>query len=481
MNTFTKVTKGTTIIVLLSLFIPVFYHFILKAWVGDFWLHAAAVRQFSLNLWQPSHPFYDLAIADVLLSPYAFSMGFISGVFNFSATTTLAAAAFFNLALYLIAFYRFAVRFFVPSTFFGLALLCTLYLWGKGAWAFSGFYHASTIALVLPYPSAFCQAASLLLLSYFPQQIEKRSHLHLIISLVVHWLVLLSHPLTYLFLLSCSLSLCLTSAQRRYELVAQAILTLTTFSCATFWPFYPFIQLLTSPASKFHFDSISMYENVIQQIWPVLVLAPCCLWWGITNEASRFMIALVILASLYFYGLISEQFIYGREIGNLIFLSQLFIASSITLRAKHFSIKQLRWLSQGIFAFCLISLFAALRDIPSSRNFDDYSTLMSEVQQQDVVLAPLEHSHYLPAFSGKVVATSHPPSFISDSNERLTAIKKFYEQSTSQAERAAIIKQFNVRFVLVDKVAMPAAVSEQLVKIGRLVSKTKDLEMLEVR
>ena len=78
-------------------------------------------------------------------------------------------------------------------------------------------------------------------------------------------------------------------------------------------------------------------------------------------------------------------------------------------------------------------------------------TLAHAVGQYDVVFSDLDTSWKIPAFSGKVIASYNPVHWVGDMDKRRSDTHKFFAAETVYDERIAILKRYNVDYLLVDK------------------------------
>ena len=76
------------------------------SWAGDFWEHAAIVKQFS-HSYTDNHPLLDVKKPHAFYSPYLFVLGFIVKYTGLSVIRTLTIAGFINLISLLYVFPKF--------------------------------------------------------------------------------------------------------------------------------------------------------------------------------------------------------------------------------------------------------------------------------------------------------------------------------------------------------------------------------------
>jgi hypothetical protein len=256
-------------------------HALVGPWVGDFFEHAAVIRELAAHPLHPGHPQVPVAAPHPFYSPYAWLLGLATRISGASPLTVLAVAGIGNLGLLLVGLRRF-VGLFAPSgqeeaaTFYSLVFL--LLLWGS-AWGFSGFFHLGVFGVVLPYPSTFAAGLSMATLRLHADTLRKpdgaaswlpRAGVGAAVSVV-----LLTHPLTFLFLV-CGLGAVTLAFARRivHEVAILAGIGLAGVGLATLWPLYPFLDLVTSGTGGFHEPNRIMYDDVLGRVGLAWLGAP---------------------------------------------------------------------------------------------------------------------------------------------------------------------------------------------------------------
>lgn len=177
-------------------------HTISGEWTGDFWEHSAVVRELMTHILHPKHPQLLLDSSHAFYSPYSVVVAFVACMLQFDTITALSVVGMLNLSLLL-----FGINFFIFSivpehkneTAF-YVLLFTLFYWGASPWFWSGFFHIGVLGYVLPYPSTFSAALTLIALGGNQHRIEGKRHIWLIPIFCIAIVVLISHPTTFLFL-----------------------------------------------------------------------------------------------------------------------------------------------------------------------------------------------------------------------------------------------------------------------------------------
>lgn len=132
-------------------------------WVGDFQLHAAAVRTLAGDLASPPDPMVGVGEGSPYYSPYILLAALVVRLAGAAPAAVLGVFGILNVVLLLVALRRF-VRCFSPSPVAAtVALAALLLLWGFDSPGWSGFPDLRSLAETLPYPSTIGFALLLLL------------------------------------------------------------------------------------------------------------------------------------------------------------------------------------------------------------------------------------------------------------------------------------------------------------------------------
>lgn len=437
-------------------------------WIGDFWEHSAVVRELSTHPWNPQHPLLLLNAPHAFYSPYALMAALTSRFTGAGPVTILSIFGLINLTAFFIGFWMF-ISVLIPkhrnaAAFYGLLLVMTFW-WGR-PWPFSGFFHIGCLGDVLPYPSTFAAALTLIAFGIYGQKIGEKWRVDLVWVSVMASIVLLSHPITYIFFIAGIISL---SVFRELSLVralaAIAVVAGSSFLISIFWPYFPMMKLVMGESGAFHESNVAMYSRVISRIWPALIGLPLLMMrsWSKSEHGWRQQTFLVcILSAVYGYGIVSEKYSYGRIISYLVIILQVSIAMELSLLESKLDKRnalKLRSLSMtaGVVMTCVLFSFIPLkntmqralrRSIPVSERYDFLGRFTG---QYDVVLSDLETSWYVPTFGGKVVAALHPLAFVSDQADRRKDLYRFFASDALPGDMMQIIQKYNGKYILIRK------------------------------
>jgi hypothetical protein len=443
-------------------------------WYGDFWEHAAVIKSILLDPAHPSQPFFKNNAPHAFTSPYAYMVAACTSLTGVSVINSLAVFGIFNLALLLGAFRFLTIRLNptenTNAAFYGV--VCLLFLWGHESWGFSGFYYYKLLPYVLPYPSTFCAALTLFAIGLTATSNEKISIHALLMIFAITAVVFLSHPLTFLFLVTalCSQLLCHRNPLSMRSLTF-AIAILLAVLVSLLWPFYPVQALIAGGSAAFHTSNVIMYNDVLVRVWPILLCAPVGIW-GVQSRARySFLLTLFGLLTIYVYGHLSQQYSFGRTIAYIALLLQIGVGIGLArvdgLMCRRFVLFRRFWSSLMIAGILLLFLplmsqtipraltiansIALGRPIANQQSYKYLVFLEDAIKPNSLVLSDIETSWKIPTFNGKVIAALHAQAFVPDDNDRRSDVANFFDRRASADTRLAIIERYKPEYLLLDK------------------------------
>ena len=447
-------------------------------WAGDFWEHSAVVNEFMARPFSPLHPQLNVQASHAFLNPYGFSVAMVALATKTDAINTLAAFGLLNFTILVIGLRQFVAT--VDETraegitFY--TLLLAMFLWGKEAWQFSGFYNIEILNDVLPYPSTLALGLTLSALAIFSKSLTlyaaapsflviKR---YFFVSLMAA-VVLLIHPLTALFLwIGLVCQLLAYQPTKLYAWLSLGLTVIFSIGLAACWPYFSILQLMFGAGAAYHPSNASMYLEIIQGTWPILLTLPLIIWRAIQRPNRAITLAMLALLALYIWGYYSRQYSFGRSITFLLLLSNILVAQCF-IEIEGTSKQQVVSLIKAITttALCLVaaawlyqstsrlltianSLYLG-RPIASQISYRDLIFLKEYLQHDDVVLADIESSWILPSLAGKALATKHPLAFVPDWFLRKGDVIDFFGPKTTAQTRAVILKKYQPQYLLIKK------------------------------
>ena len=448
-------------------------------WIGDFWEHSAVVRELATHPIGPRHPLLRIDAPHAFANPYALIVATFCRLAGVSSVTGLAAAALVNLAMLIVALRVFVGRV-APeragtTSFF--TLLFMLFLWGRKPWDFSGFYHISAVIHTLAYPSAFAFWVALLLLAIQAKRVERGGLRRLLVAVPLGSVVLLSHPITFLFVATGMAALALNSRRPLLEAAISSMSVLVSGLLALAWPYFPLWALLTGGAAAYDASNVVMYSRVLVRTFPASIGLPLLVAeWRRTSRKSA-VVWVGLLIAIYAFGHLTGRYSYGRVIFFIVFLLQLEIAKSVArLRADidaHGFLLRARIPEASVVIVCVLlsapALIGALRDtVRYERTDAGYHFLNHEVPQYDVMMAEAQTGWIASSFGGKLVASPQPLAFVSDfeQRERRSAVTAFFRATTPSTERLRLLGKYGASYVLVARSSSvdPTAAPESVLR-----------------
>jgi hypothetical protein len=447
-------------------------------WAGDFWEHSAVVNEFIVRPLHPLHPQISVQASHAFLNPYSFSVAMVALVAKADAINTLAAFGLLNFTILVVGLRKYIATI-NPDQAEGVTfytLLLAMFLWGKDPWQFSGFYNFRILNEVLPYPSTLALGLSLYTLAILSKTLACLSAAQAFLTIKRYLIVtpiaavvLLIHPLTALFLwIGLVCQLLAYQPTKLYGWLALGITIFCSIGLAACWPYFSILQLMFGAGAAYHPSNASMYLEVIQGTWPILLTAPLIIWRAIKRSNRPIALAMLGLLTLYTWGYYTRQYSFGRSIAFLILLSNILVAQCL-VEAERWPQHQIlslikcitvatlclaaaAWLCQSTSRLLTIANSIYLsRPIASQISYRNLMFLKNYVQHDDVVLADIESSWILPSLAGKAVATQHPLAFVPDWFTRKEDVIEFFGAKTKAKKRAEILNRYQPQYLLIKK------------------------------
>jgi len=442
-------------------------------WVGDFWLHSAVIREFSLYPFSPTNPFLPLETQHFYHGPYHWMVGVFARVFGLSSITALGCMGLLNFIIFLYSLHLFCHTLNTARHTAFYALVFSLVLWGEHPWLYSSFFHLQTIGFCFPYPSFFCIGLALLSFALFIKTLQRNKKFLFLSIIPLSAIVMLSHTSTSIVLFA-GLGIILISNSSLLTVVRNSIkltvIVLCTLGLVYLWPHLSLFALLsqkTNFVSHYILDDLTLYRDVLAKIWPTLFAVPFIIIRLYKNPKDTLGLLFLGFSAVYFWGYLTQQWSYGRSIAQTILIAHIIFADWFA------SLKNRRDIPQDIryaIAACMIILlFVSMRNLPVSfwsqyriQKIPEYSTLnfIAELtHRENIVLTDRYSGILVPSFGGKVVAYDliykGQEPFVPDGMDRIKDMEHFFDEKTSAFDREQILTKYNVDFVLINKNIMP--------------------------
>ena len=450
-------------------------------WFGDFWEHSAVVNEFMARPFDPKHPQLKVEATHAFLNPYGLSVAAMALLFKTDAITALASFGVVNFVVLSLGLRGFIATL-DPHNQNGITfytLILALLLWGQEAWLFSGFYNIKILNGVLPYPSTLALGLSLISLTFHFKLLQlthtraQQSNHSIVFTSVamalIAAIVLLIHPLTALFLwVGLASQLAAYQPKKILKWLHLALIIGSSIVVATCWPYFSIMQLMLGAGAAYHPSNASMYLNVLQGIWPILICLPLILWQVSLPRSRALLFTMLGMLILYGWGYYTSQYSFGRGITFVLLFANILIALALikvegwSLVQRHHAIKIATalalcvtgslWAYQSKDRILTVanSLYLG-RTVSSEISYRHLNFLKKYVARDDIVLTDIDSSWLLPTLSGKAVATAHPLAFVSDWYQRKIDVIDFFSANTLQEKRIAIAKQYQPQYLLLNK------------------------------
>lgn len=426
---------------------------------GDFWQHASAVSELAANLSDPKHPQLAVDAPSPFVTPFALLVALPVRWFDLGAVDTLTASGLVNLTLLLWGLRRYIAtrEHTAPDGVATIALLLTLFAWGSDAWLYSGFLHLESLGYVLPYPSTFALALSLLAIGVHagaPHMPRPATLAGMTVAVAV---VLVSHPITFLFLAVGLAAQAVTApAERLRAFTATAAAGGLGVALASAWPYFPVLSLLVGQSHHFDGGNTEMFDAVLARAWPTALVLPLALVRLTRLEQRSSALLAAALAAIYVGAALTGRDSFGRVLSALILVVH--IAAAGTVAALVVRLRE--WTpSRRALAFSVGALAVAVAAAgPMERAVllppapdPDLSFFSRHAHRHDVVLTDFETGRLVGAFGVKAISANVAFPFIADADTREQDVRRFFDAATAPAARQHILTTYDVDHVLLVK------------------------------
>ncbi|MEU7582705.1 hypothetical protein AB0B50_34575 [Streptomyces sp. NPDC041068] len=445
----------------------------------DFGQHAAVVERLKENLLHPAHPMADLpGDGSAYYSPYAVAQGLFAEATGLAGWEVVKLAGPLNLLVLLTGIGRF-VRVLTPRPWAPvLALFAMVLLWGtRTAW-WSGYLGLMSMTGNLGYPSTFAigltfwawaWAGSLARGARPAGRVTRGSGqgLRAYAGLgALCGLILLVHPISSV----AAVIGVVAFAASGHRLWSWAVTAVTAVALAAAWPYYSVFSLVGDESVDWIHRQL--YTEMPQRFWLALLGLPA-LWLRFRRDRRDPLVLMFVLDCLVvMYGWLSGHYTYGRILG--LTLVPLQFALAIELAAP----RPWGW-RRGALAgaaalgacvgFCQIQAGAVVPRALDPVGFDQpprwpgYGWAVGHMHKGDVVLTNgYRATRSVPGYGANLVAPAWPDPSLDEKvrNVRLKAVRAYLSPGSTRAERTAIVRRYDVRWLLLtpEQKAPPEAV-----------------------
>lgn len=471
-------------------------------WGADVWHHGAVVRTLAEDLANPRHPVLPLEAPHQFIVPPSLLAAAIVAVTPAEPLDAMVAVAALNLVLLLTGIWFFARAFCRQSPWSPLlALLFSLFLWGPNPWGYSGFLHMNQIGQSLPYPSAFAFGAALLALAAYVRWIEARRASHLVASMALAPLVILSHPVASILLCTVISTFLIRHVDKASAWIGAVGMGLASLAAALAWPYYPFFAVLEA-SHVFDASNRVLYDGVLLRTFPLLPGFAVVVARLRRDRRDPLAFSILGLSGIYVVGLVLGRWSLGRVLSPLAFLLQVALAIWIAQRLP----KLVGLLTEGRHRLTARFVGAALVALAVANMAPGFArtmppALLPERLAGDPRLAPIDHRHRflegllgygdvvlarprvgwpVPTYGGKILASDLPQAFV-DTTAMHADLETFFAPESDQAMRQDIARRYDARWILVDEAdPFSAQVLPELRRMAEPVAGAEGLHLLSI-
>lgn len=489
-----------------------FFGLVTYSFYADYWEHTALLTEWLRDIGNPQNPHVADPSSSPRYMPLFLVLTLFGQTLSLDSVQLMGISSIVNYILIVIGIRLFFFDYFRDSTFRQaaplIAFVVLFFGWGV-SWVWSNLYQLRSFFYVAGYPSSFVFGLGLIgfWLTLRILREETGEVAGAVAMLLLAALMFLSHPLTGAFAIGSSglLALVWPGAQLRRRLLVMAAL-LAGALLAELWPWFSVWEVVldrsgNDETSWMHTDGESgVLDRIRSGVWlhifyrPKFVLLilgfglPAVFAWlamtkSAVSERRHWFIVLGGLAMLipYFAHIVVSVPLAHRF---LLFAIFYFHMAAVALLLKLLEVRQaqlnsgglsplVRWTSvaAGIWVIAAVVFNISqlvmeyngmhlrvktltytnkFENIPEGGNVVDlYQDLTAGVGPYDVVMATGEIAWPLPTVTGKAVSIYHQNPLLPDQWQRAEAVARFFAEGASDSERAAILAQYDVKFVLI--------------------------------
>jgi len=442
-------------------------------WADDLMLHLAVLQRLIGDPLHPGNPVIDIGGSSIYYSPYMLVLALLGKVTGLSAYSLYKLAAVVNIGLLLSGLYRFVRTLSDARWAPPLALIGLLFWWGTSVIAWSGFLSLISLGDTEAYPSTLATALTLHLWASLNDGGGKtlRSPRRMLGVGAVLGVVLLVHQFTGLSaVVGCAAIL--VSRHRILRIrPAWTSLVLGLAGCAVvvvIWPYYHVWSVsqgqldLLDPVHK------PLYAHVYRWYGMGIVLGVVALalrWWRVKTDVLALMF--VCIGAVVAYGWVTHHWSYGRSWPMVMLVAQVSVAIAAA-ESRPGRIRRAWTVPVALFtAIGAATQFGALLFlVPNSmqtrvsnalgthgwiENLPHLDKLDRYFKPDEVVAAPTQLGQFEVSAHGSYGLTSPwylPEIPRSVQNARDAAVSEIFSSTTSVTAREALLKQYDVTWVL---------------------------------
>jgi len=503
-----------------TIFFPLFTY----GFDEDLWEHSAAIKEWKSNLWAPRNPHLDIDAGSPRYMPFFFALTVMAKLIDLKAIDALKFAGVFNLLILFTGIFLFFRTYFRNDFAPVLGLVILLGVWGTG-WRHSGEYQLRSLFYVASYPSTFAFALSLVTLWIATNGLRgaTTSRLWLYAALPLFFaIIFLSHPLTGAFALGATGVLSVTEREARFvDRVKIVLMVIVGVTAAELWPYFSVwgVVLGSSVAAQQGWVQVNVVGGIAQAervLWthdlynpsrvlyglgPALIGIPCVLYLARQRAHLFIVVGCLVMLGIYWSRLFLFQglpiWVGGRFLLFVTFFLHLALVAVILGLGPYWQLiadgvalpLRAKLLTDGLAVFlvaCVLwsAAFAAahfgytyLWKRPVT---EILRPLARAIPDNAVVLARSKVAWPIPTFAGKVVSLLHANPLVPDLAQREHDVALFFDATTENKNRSAILRRYNVSHVLIAPASTPKNVVRFLAFVGEVKSQWNGYILVEL-
>ncbi|MFF4687733.1 hypothetical protein [Streptomyces sp. NPDC001307] len=430
-------------------------------WAGDLGMHAATVQRLSHDLSHPGNPLVDADTPSPYYSPWMLVLGLVAKLTGLSVFVVLRLAALVGLTLLVTGVRRYVRTLSSHAMAPALALLSLLFLWGPLLFNWSGFLGLNSLALTVSYPSVFSLGLTFHFWAWVTRATREEAAWGRWLWLGVLWaLILLCHQFTGVVASLGALATVIAARPPRAVLLRLSAALALGLLLLWLWPYYDFFSLFSAGADL---EAIHkpLYEHLAARFGLVLL--------GVAALVLRFrrdrwdpLVLFFALGVLVFAaGGLSGHYSWGRALPAALIPAQLAAALEAVSAGRRAmgragwacllgaALLVGAWTQVGTLGY--VTGRAALPSAVASKYrtpWVGYHWITPWVKYGDVVMARTTPARQIPAYGPYTVAPGYPDVFLPDSARREDAVARYFAAGTSSADRAGILREYGVKWVV---------------------------------
>jgi len=473
---------------------------------ADAWEHHRAVLALEHQLWRPGNPTYDTHEPSIRYSPYSVALALIVRCTSIDAYDALSGAAVVNTLLLLLALWWW-LRGYGLDPAAPLVLLTIIFLYGQPP----GYANSNALS-DLPWhqvnPSAFALPMMIFIWAWLSRVRGRGLIGFALCASILLAFAVLSHGMTGVL---GAFGLFVTAAggkeDRWPRLIVSVVVCGLAFVIAMAWPWYDFLLAVGHCPDKWYWFNPAIFKRMLL-VWclPAILASAAALPMRDDPFIRTALLATVSLIAIAFGGAALGSPTLARlplaglifpqvAVGVFLYRVRVMDPGSWPTRINQLWDRDRATMSKAtietliaglVVAMALPNLWLVLREPHLARrwvsplmgredkqpnNWEHYDTLLSgHIKTGDVVLAEPLTGWPVPSFGGRVVGALHLEFFTPNQRERLDDTRRFFAPHTTPTDRAALIEQYNVSWLLLDRDNLSPAVFAELFRPGAVVS-----------